>query len=65
MEKNKRKFECKYYHEICSRCMNWPDPEEIEADHADDCCSEHEMAVYYFNQERVKETGECKYFMEW
>lgn len=60
----KSAYKCNYYHELCSRCLNWPDPEDIEADHADDCCSEYSMAVYYMNQKELAETGKCKYFME-
>lgn len=60
----KTAHQCNYYHELCSRCLNWPTPEDIEADHADDCCTEHSMAAFFMNQEKLAETGECKYFVE-
>lgn len=28
------------------------------------CCTEHSMAAFYMNQEKLAETGECKYFEE-
>lgn len=60
----KSAYKCNYYHELCSRCHNWPDPEDIEANYADDCCTEYVMSAYYMSQEKLAETGECKYFME-
>lgn len=26
----KTDYKCKYYHKLCSRCLNWPTPEDIE-----------------------------------
>lgn len=60
----KTPYKCNYHHEICSRCMEWPLPEDIKADNADDCCNEYEIAAHYFKQEEVAKTGKCKYFME-
>lgn len=63
--KTKRKqHKCKYYHELCSHCLNWASPEDIEADKADDCCSEYEMAAYYCKQDELRKTGKCKYFVD-
>lgn len=59
-----RAHQCNYYHELCSRCLNWPTPMDIEADYADDCCTEHSMAAFYMYQLKLAETGECKYFVE-
>lgn len=57
-------YKCRYYHEICSHCMNWPSPEDIVADKADDCCIELEISRFYGEQENVRKTGQCRYFME-
>lgn len=55
---------CKYYHDICSRCYEWPTPEDIENDYADDCCNVYEIAAFVHKQDEVARTGKCKYFNE-
>lgn len=60
----KSQYKCHYYHEICSRCTNYPSPEDIEADRADDCCTEYQIAAFFNNQEKVGETGHCRFFIE-
>lgn len=61
----KSQYKCHYYHEICSHCLNYPTPEDIEADKADDCCTEYEIAANYMAQEDVRKSGQCRYFMEY
>lgn len=58
------KYKCGYYHEICRHCLNWPSPDDVANDDADDGCKIYEMAAYLHNQNEVAETGRCKYFME-
>lgn len=58
------KFKCNYYHDICSKCIDWPAPQQIAEDHADDQCVRYDMAVSKERQEEVRKTGKCKYFME-
>lgn len=58
------KFKCNYYHEICSRCIDWPDPDAIDADHADDYCTRYDIAISTERQEEIRKTGKCKFFVE-
>lgn len=57
-------FKCDYYHEICSRCIEWPDPDAIEADRADDCCMRHEIAISLERQEEISKSGKCEHYVE-
>lgn len=56
--------EYNHYHEICTRCIDWPDTEAIDIDRADDQCMRYDMATSTERQEEVRKTGYCKYFME-
>lgn len=57
-------YKCGYYHEICSHCLNWPSPEDIANDDADDCCNVYEMAAFIDSEREVAETGKCKWYVE-
>lgn len=64
MSKKKTQYKCRYYHEICRHCINWPDPEDIEKDLADDSCVERDIAPYVDKEEEIRRTGKCEKFKE-
>lgn len=60
----KTQYKCRYYHEICSRCINWPSPEDIELGLAEDHCVEKDISAYHFEEVEIRRTGKCEKFEE-